>query len=262
MIVRTGTAGSLILIAQTNHTELSGRFAAHWGNEIFARAQPYQSVVRGTIYHDTGWYRYEARPAYDVEAKRTPGFGQVPPDSTQLAAYQWAIDWMSGIDLYAGLLISRHRTGLWRGRYGTISNPPPRQRASVSDMVATFVDVNEARQEQALEKLDRDAFLTNYHNLQVWDLLSLHLCTVAQPQAQTFEPVPTGYGSGRRAGVRMELTPREGDCFEIKPYPFDVRPLAVHYLYKHLPTHDFSTEDAFLEAYYAAIPRLREFQFC
>jgi hypothetical protein len=261
MIVRTAADGSLVLIAQTNHAELSGMFAAHWGNETFARPQPYQSVVRGAIYHDTGWYRYEARPAYDVAAKRTPGFGQVPPDSTQLAAYQWAIDWMSGIDPYAGLLISRHRTGLWRGRYDTIRNPPPRQ-ASLGNMVAAFVEVNEAKQEQALAKLDREVFLTNYHNLQVWDLLSLHLCTAEKPQGQTFEPVPTGYDSGRREGVRMELNPRSGDCIELDPYPFDVRPLEVHYLYKRLPTHDFPSEDAFLEAYYAAVPQLREFEFC
>ncbi|HEY7299352.1 MAG TPA: DUF3891 family protein [Xanthobacteraceae bacterium] len=261
MIVRTNADGSLVLIAQTNHAELSGMFAAHWGNETFARPQPYHSVVRGTIYHDAGWYRYEARPAYDVAAKRTPSFGQVPPDPAQLAAYQWAIDWMSGIDPYAGLLISRHRTGLWRGRYGRIRNPPPRQ-ASPGDLVAAFVEVNEARQEQALAKLDRDAFLTNYHNLQIWDLLSLHLCLAQEPQGQTFEPVLTDYDPAVRKDVRMKLTPLSGGRFELDPYPFDVRPLDVHYLYKHLPTHVFPAEDAFLEAYYAAVPQLRQFQFC
>jgi hypothetical protein len=128
-------------------------------------------------------------------------------------------------------------------------------------MVAAFVELNEARQEQALAKLDRDAFLINYHNLQIWDLLSLHLCTAQEPQDQIFEPVPTDYNPGRRKDVRMKLTPRSGGRIELDPYPFGVRPLALHYLYKHLPTHDFPTEEAFLGAYYAAVPRLRQFEF-
>src|SRR3954447_15909441 len=60
MIVRKEPDGSLILIAQTNHAELSGFFAANWGNEMFARPRPHQSVVRAAIYHDAGWYKYEA----------------------------------------------------------------------------------------------------------------------------------------------------------------------------------------------------------
>jgi hypothetical protein len=32
----------------------------------------------------------------------TPNFVQVPPDPIQLEAYQWAIDWVSGIDPMPG----------------------------------------------------------------------------------------------------------------------------------------------------------------
>ena len=84
MIVRKQADGSLILIAQTNHAELSGQFAANWGNDVFARPRPFQSVVRAAIYHDAGWYRYEAQPTYDVATKTTPNFPQVAPDPTQL----------------------------------------------------------------------------------------------------------------------------------------------------------------------------------
>jgi hypothetical protein len=62
MIVRKEPDGSLILIAQTNHAELSGFFAANWGNEMFARPRPHQSVVLAAIYHDAGWYKYEGPP--------------------------------------------------------------------------------------------------------------------------------------------------------------------------------------------------------
>jgi len=256
MIVRKHADGSLALIAQTNHAELSGQFAANWGNDVFARPRPFQSVVRAAIYHDAGWYRYEAQPTYDVAAKTTPNFPQVPADPTQLAAYQWAIDWLTDIDPYAGLLISRHRTGLWSERYHTISNPPLRQRGPLSELVTEFMMRNEARQEQALASLDRDEFAVNYHNLQVWDLLSLYLCS-AEPKSQAIELVPSRYQ--QRDDVRMSLEPLDGERISIEPYPFAVRPLKVCYAYKLLPTHDFPSEAAFLDAYYAAIPKMKYF---
>jgi hypothetical protein len=258
MIVRKQADGSLVLIAQTNHAELTGLFAANWGNDAFTRPRPFQSVVRAAIYHDAGWYRYEAQPAYDLATKSTPNFPQVPADPTQLAAYQWAIDWVTEIDPYAGLLVSRHRTGLWSERYHAVSNPPPPPRRSLSELVTQFMTRNEARQEAALKSLDRGEFATNYHNLQVWDLLSLYLCS-AEPKTQDFELVPTGYREGD--GVRMALEPRDGERIAIAPYPFAVRPLKVCYAYKHLATHDFPTEVAFLEAYYAAVLKTRYFEF-
>jgi hypothetical protein len=259
MIVRKQADGSLVLIAQTNHAELSGAFAANWGNEQFAKPRPYRSAVLAAIYHDAGWYRYEAQPAYDVATKSTPNFPQVPPDPIQLAAYQWAIDWLTEIDPYAGLLISRHRTGLWGDRYRKMTSPPPRQRGPLPQAVTDLVVRNEARQEQALKSLDRGEFETNYHNLQVWDFLSLYLCSSDAPPEQIFDPVPTGYQPHER--VRMSSKPLGAERFAIEPYPFAVRPLRVSYAYKHLATYDFPSEAAFLDAYYAAIPQPRYFEF-
>jgi hypothetical protein len=258
MIVRKEADGSLVLITQINHAELSGMFAANWGNETFARPRPFQSTVRAAIYHDAGWYRYETQPTYDVASKTTPNFPQVPSDPTQLEAYQWAIDWLTEIDPYAGLLISRHRTGLWSERYHVVSDPPPPPRRPLDDLVSAFMTRNEARQEVALAALDRNEFATNYHNLQVWDLLSLVLCS-ADPKPTTFEPVPTGYQQADR--VRMTLEPVGVDRISIKPYPFTVRPLQVCYFYKRLPASDFPSEAAFLDAYYTAVTKTRYFEF-
>jgi hypothetical protein len=259
MIVQPQADGSLVLIAQTNHAEASGLFAANWGNDRFERPRPYQSVVRAAIYHDAGWYRYEAQPTYDVAAKATPNFRQVPADPTQLAAYQWAIDWLTDIDAYAGALISRHRTGLWSERYHTISYPPMPAQRSLSELVTAFIARNEARQEQALTSFDREEFAINYHLLQVWDLLSLYICSNAVLKDQVLEFVPSGYG--KREAARMSLAPRDGDRIAIEPYPFVVRPLKVGYVYKHLATHEFASEAAFLDAYYAAVAQTRLFEF-
>jgi uncharacterized protein DUF3891 len=257
MIVRKQADGSLLLIAQTNHAEISGLFAANWGNATFARPRPYRPVVLAAIYHDAGWYRYEAQPSYDVATKSTPSFQQVPPDPTQLAAYQWAIDWLTDIDPYAGALISRHRTGLWSERYHVLSEPPMPLRRPQNDDVVALIARNEARQEAALKSLDRQEFAINYQNLQVWDFLSLYLCT-GEPRPYVIAPVPTGYDGGD--GVRLSLEPQGGDRIAIAPYPFALRPLKVCYAYKRLATHDFPSEAAFLDAYYAAVTQTRYFE--
>jgi hypothetical protein len=157
-----------------------------------------------------------AQPFYDVATKSTRNFVQVPPDPIQLEAYQWTIDWVSGIDPYAGLLVNRHRTGLWAARYHTVSTPPPPPRRPLSELVAKFMAHNETRQEPALQSLDRDEFAINYHMLQVWNLLSLHLCG-GERKAQTFEPVPTGYDGSAAQGRRLTVTPIDETALSIDP---------------------------------------------
>src|SRR5262245_16219952 len=114
MIVRNEPHGGLLLIAQTDHSRVVGQLAAHWGNRDFAAPRPYDSVVRAATFHDYGWLRYETSPLVDPQSGIPYQFVQVPLTEAQLAAYQWGLDWMTDIDPYAGLIVSMHRTGLWR----------------------------------------------------------------------------------------------------------------------------------------------------
>ena len=120
MIVRKSSDGTLLLINQTDHSLLSGRLAAHWGNARFAKPRPFESVIRAAAFHDCGWYRYQTGPMLNEQTGETPTFLQVPLDEVQLGAFQWGTDWLTSIDPYAGLLINKHRTGLWRKRYGAM----------------------------------------------------------------------------------------------------------------------------------------------
>ena len=43
------------MITQNDHGDLSGQFAAHWGNQKFARLKPYGSMVLAAEAHDNGW---------------------------------------------------------------------------------------------------------------------------------------------------------------------------------------------------------------
>jgi len=257
MIVREQPDGSLLLINQTEHAKISGLFAAHWGNTQFARPHPYEAVVRAAIFHDAGWYRYETSPRYDIATGKTPSFTQVPPDRAQLNAFQWAIDWLTEIDSYSGLLINKHRTGLWRGRYRSITHPPLPIAPHLSPAVESFIAENEAQQRAQEQGLDTTELWVNYQLLQFWDLLSLYFC-VRPPYQQHVEPVPKRYQAGE--GVRLDLTPLGDGRVAIDPYPFDLPSLPISIPCRRLSTGKFTDEAAFRAVYFQALPQLMRFE--
>ena len=149
MIIHDASNGHLTLITQTDHSHLVGELAAHWGNADFAVPEPYDSVVRAAVFHDYGWLRYETSPSIDPQTGEPYAFLQVPMTAAQLASYQWALDWMADIDPYAGLIVSMHRTGLWKGRYRTIAYPAGKYNlTTLSPEVQAFIERNEAWQER------------------------------------------------------------------------------------------------------------------
>ncbi|MGH6988639.1 MAG: DUF3891 family protein [Stellaceae bacterium] len=257
MIVRQAPDGALILIAQTDHSRLVGAFAAHWGNDDFAPPRPYESMARAAAFHDFGWLRYETAPLYDAGAQETPGFTRVPTSDAQLEAYQWCIDGLLAADAYAALIVSMHRTGLWRGRYDTIEHPSHPVPPSLPPSVTAFIGRNEARQAREREKVDAAEIRTNYHLLQVWDLLGLYF-TCQDPYRQYVEPVPTGYGAGET--TRLELAPVAAHQVAFAPYPFATRPLKVQFVERRLEAGRFADEAAFRRAWFEAPLDLVEFE--
>ena len=223
MIVRKEANGSLVLVGQTDHSRLVGQFAAHWGNERFAAPEPYDSVMRAAVYHDYGWLRYETSPIVNDETGETPDFRQV--GGRQLDSYQWCVDWMTGIDRYSGLIVSMHRTGLWKSRYGTIAYPhrlqhPRSARARDRGLHRPPRGLAGAEQQRTL---DPAQVWTNYRLLQVWDLLGLYFCC-AEPGEDRIEPVPAAYGAGKTDGVRLDHERRRRRArVAFDPYPFDAR---------------------------------------
>ena len=83
---------------------------------------------------------------------------------------------MTGIDRYSGLIVSMHRTGLWRQRYGTIAYPTAFNPRALGPEIEAFIARHEAWQEEERNKRDAAEVWTNYRLLQVWDLLGLYFC--------------------------------------------------------------------------------------
>ena len=259
MIVRNLADGEQLVIGQTDHSRLAGRFASHWGNAAFAAPEPFESVVRAATFHDFGYLRYETAPAFDVETGQTPNFRDVVTDEKRLSEYQWCFDWFLDPDPYAANLVSMHRTGLWRGRYDAIVHPPPAIRKQ-KPAVDAFVEKNEAQRAAAIAEhgWDPQQLRVNYRLLQVWDLLSLYF-SCQEPCEEHIEPVPTRYTDADGEGARITLRPLDATTVAFDPYPFDEDSLQIQLSVRRLKSGTFANHDAFIKAYFQAPTELLTF---
>jgi hypothetical protein len=260
MIIRTDPSGGLLLIGQTDHSRFVGQLAAHWGNGDFEPPKPFDAVVRAAAFHDFGWLRYETSPLIRPETGEPYPFLQVPMTAQQLGSYQWALDWMADIDPYSGLIVSMHRTGLWKARYGTIKHPAWRYNlTALSPEVQAFVDRNEAWQERQRASLDAKSVWTNYRLMQVWDLLGLYFCC-QEPYEDFVEPVPVGYGGADDEGVRMSMTPVGPRRVAFDPYPFDSRPCRAQLAFRRVARSTFDDLESFRRAWFQADAGVIDFE--
>lgn len=261
MIVRKQQNDELILIGQTDHSRLVGQLAAHWGNDRFAAPQPYTSMVRAATFHDYGWLRYETSPLIHPETGEPYQFLQLPLGTTQLASYQWSLDWLADIDRYAGLIINMHRTGLWNNRYDTITHPTGYNIRDLSAEARQFIARNEARQKEERSFLGSnghaDAIWTNYRLMQVWDLLGLYFCC-QDPYEDYIEPVPVTYSD--KDGVRLTLKPAGPGKVTVEPFPFDVNPCRIQLTMKRLPKSSYENVEAFQRSYFQAATEVTGFE--
>jgi hypothetical protein len=257
MIVRKEPDGTLLLIGQTDHSRLVGQLAAHWGNARFAAPEPYDSVVRAAVYHDYGWLRYETSPVLDDKSGETPDFRQV--GNTQLEAFQWCVDWMTGIDRYSGLIVSMHRTGLWQSRYGTIAYPTGYNPRKLGPEIEAFIARHETWQEEERAKRDAAQVWTNYRLLQVWDLLGLYFCC-QEPCEDRIDPVPQAFSDSKTDGVRLTMNPLAPRKVAFDPFPFDAKGIHVQLSCKRLPQTTYADLDAFRHAYFKAPAELMDFE--
>jgi hypothetical protein len=182
---------------------------------------------------------------------KTRNFLQVPWGPVHRRGFQCSIDWMTEIDTYSGLLLSRHRTGLQRGRYGVMKHPTFYNTVNIPDDNVDFLAGNEKKQEELLANYDANEFATNYALFQTWDLLSLELCN-KDVVNNYIEPVPTSYDGSASAPVKLSFVSLEARTIEVSPYPFNMRPLNIHLVRRRLPISKFSDQESFQQIYYQA----------
>ena len=78
MIVRYESDGSVVMITQNDHAQLSGLFAAHWGNKYSRNRAPPNSTVRAAMFHDRGCICHQTGPRLNKDTGKTPNYREVP----------------------------------------------------------------------------------------------------------------------------------------------------------------------------------------
>src|SRR5260370_40944427 len=97
----------LILILQTDHAVLSGFFAREWGNELFQRPEPFESVRVAAGEHDNGWREWELQPHIDPKTRLPDTFMSLPTEE-HIQLHQRGSERLLEPDRYAALHATLH----------------------------------------------------------------------------------------------------------------------------------------------------------
>lgn len=257
MIVRD-RGDSWQVVLQPDHADLSAQFARAWGNaDGFAAPTPLDPVVVASARHDDGWAVWERAPSFDAENGRPRNFLDVQVPS-HLAFYRAAIVSVLDHDRYAGLLVSMHGAGIYRGRYGTQPSLKLTFADEVREQVDRFVREQEELQPRLAAELGaaEDERWTNYKLLQVFDRLSLYFCLkdLEAGEADTIAPVPVDYSGGE---VSLAIEPTGPWRVRIDPFPFAESPARFTLLRRAIEKKAW-TEREFRETFLAVEPERTE----
>ena len=191
MIV-TRRGGALRLVQQVEHGRVAGELAAAWGNGTFAAPTPLGAVRTAAARHDEGWRAWDARVLFDEAERRPLHFTDIDAGE-HIRLYRQGVERVSLADVYAGVLVGMHWTGLYRGRW---SAPGAAARVGRTEEDRRLQDEVVEAEERRWIGAKRQAWTTeqsrslfeaelwhNYELLQFWDLLSLYLAVIPPDEA-------------------------------------------------------------------------------
>jgi len=241
MIVRE-QGDQLIVIRQTDHAVLSGFFAREWGNELFQRAEPGESLQLAASEHDNGWREWELQPQIDPKTRLPFSFMSIPTE-THIKLYERGIERVIKRDRYAGLLVCMHASGLYDRARATIPGFSAKYvKSTETELVSGFLQALKLQQLRLKVDLRADAaskdfvqeklLERNSRRLEALDRLSLYFCMNRTPHDATIESVPVDdHGSE----VDWELRADGPNAVSLGPYPFRREPLQVSILTRAVP---------------------------
>ena len=229
------------IVMQTDHADLSGDFARRWTE----RTDRSGSLQVAAERHDDGWAVWEQAPMCDTETGKPVNFLDVGV-LAHLAFYRAGIAAITEQDPYAGLLVSMHGAGIYRGRYGL----QPELGLTFAGDVREQVDAFVAEQESTFERRERELGVDeeerrhDYELLQMYDRLSLLFCT-----NDTLSPPRT-----ELMGYRCE--PAGDGAITMSPFPFDGDEQQFSLVRRLVPHGDWSDGQAFRRDLFGAEPEV------
>jgi hypothetical protein len=257
----------LLIVQHTEHSRVSGYLAAHWGNEVFARPQPYLPLVIAVQEHDNGWWHWELAPKLNQEGH--------PPDyigASRTLGQDWFQIYTEGVarvaqrDPYAGLMTVMHGLGIVNGGYGLLKYRPD---ASSEPDMKDFVHGREALRQELLAQVrasDRyredatdERLWTNYRWMQVVEQMGQFVCNRyplnsaerRNGPGPDLGQVPAPVAPGRE-DVQVTLEVLDATRALVRPYPFDVNPLPIPFRGRLVSARPYTDPDQFLSDYYTA----------
>lgn len=264
-----GFAEDYVVVAlQIDHSRVAGYLAAHWGNDDFARLEPYEAMVLAAQEHDNGWWSWEVAPTIAADGSAQDYIGSVRHlgGTTWLDMAREGVGRLAEIDPYAALLAQMHAEGLLTQGKGLLPRmrdqsdyPGVTEFLAEGEAIRTRLVAEVARDPRRARYVEPDAIWTNFKCLEVFDQLSQYLCNRypfdndARGEGLTSDlsgvPVPVRPGE---ADTSMLVTVLDESRAVVDPYPFGVAPLKVSFPARLLPNRSFSDRDDFLGAFYRA----------
>lgn len=262
-MIRRNHAGQHLLITQDDHAKLSGRFAEHIGNAMFARVSP--SVILACSMHDSGWPIHDDLPT--LNSKNLPLDVFETPRPIAVEVWSASTQRTAAIDPYAGLLVSLHSLSLSaRAAAHLNQQADPFDAAQMKERFETNkfqhkqIEIQEALRRQLGMRTDipltlglaspgldggEDQLLFDFQILQAMDQLSLAVCC-------TDIPFPTAGRVNTRTGespVRLHFRRVNGNDVTVTPWLFDAPMLQCTISGRSLPARPWASEQEFRAAY-------------
>src|SRR5260221_8076253 len=192
----------LVLIRQTDHAVLSGFLAREWGNDLFQRPEPFESLQLATSEHDNGWREWELQPTIDPKTRLPYSFMSLPTDA-HIELYQRGIERVVRSDRYAGLLVSMHASGLYDRARATIPGFSAKYvKSTETELVSGFLQALKLQQLRLKVDLRADAATkdfvqeklleSNSRRLEALDRFFFSLCLRGTPPEAPIGRLPVG----------------------------------------------------------------------
>jgi Protein of unknown function (DUF3891) len=258
----------LLLILQVDHSRVTGWFAAHWGNDTFARPSPYAAMVLAAQEHDTGWWDWEIKPQVNSEGLPPDYIGSIKNlgGKVWLDFYRHGIYRLAEQDPYAGYIVSLHSDGLLTQGRGLLPYMPD---YTVYPEVKEFLTEQENYRAELMEQLkssnqycdfiSNEQLWTNFKLMEVYDQMGQFVCNRypfnsahrKNGPSNTLSNVPVPTQPSRDDAV-LTFTIKDEIRATVTPYPFDVDPLIVSFQGRLIPKRRYTNQDEFLMEYYRA----------
>jgi hypothetical protein len=256
----------VLLILQTDHSRIAGLLAAHWGNDQFARLQPYSSMVLAAQEHDSGWWDWEIKPSVNEQGYPSDYIGSIKHlgQGVWLDLYRRAIGRIAARDLYAAYFVSMHGEALLTKGMGLLpSMPDYTGDPAVQEFIAQQKELRAGwlptlKKNQELTDVTTEKHLwTNLNLMEVFDQFAQFVCNryPFNSQARKNGPSHTLSGlavpvAGERPNVTLTIDVLDEAQAIVRPFPFDVSPLTLSFEGRLVANRPFASQEEFLQQFY------------